>query len=47
MQNIINVNSHPSIKHITIAVIIIEIKEIKCGIASYIPYLKELCDEKN
>jgi hypothetical protein len=47
MQNIINVNYHPSKKQIIIAVIIIETKEIKCGTASEIPYLKELHNEKN
>ncbi len=47
IQNIINVNSHPTIKHIIIAVIIVEINEIKCGIVSDIPYLKALCKEKN
>ncbi len=43
----IAVNSHPYIKHIIIADIIIEKSEIKYGIQSEIPYLNELFNLKN
>jgi hypothetical protein len=47
IQKMIAVNSHPYIKHIIIADIIIEKSEIKYGIQSEIPYLNELFNLKN